>query len=144
MLPKIPGSKSAVFTQRICAYNETFSPIGKKIGDSYAILWHQGVKGRDDEDITSAVVKFLANLHCDLKQLVIWMDNCTSQNKNWTIFSSMVKVMNLSQLNLNIEVVTFKYFEKGHSFMLAVSTIELNVSAKKSTIFMIFMTLCRV
>ena len=32
MLPEIPGSKSTVFTQRICAYNETFSPVGKRVG----------------------------------------------------------------------------------------------------------------
>ena len=75
MLPEIPGSKSTVFTQRICAYNETFSPVGKRVGDLYAILWHQGIKRRNDEDITSAVVKFLVKLHCDLKEITIWMDN---------------------------------------------------------------------
>ena len=30
MLPEIPGVKSAVFTGRICAYNESFSPIGRQ------------------------------------------------------------------------------------------------------------------
>ena len=66
MLPEIPGSKSTVFTQRICAYNESFSPIDRRVGDSYAILWHQGIKGRGDEDITSTVIKFLIELHQDV------------------------------------------------------------------------------
>ena len=45
------------------------------MGDSYAILWHQVILGRNDEDMTSAVVKFLVKLHCDLKEITIWMDN---------------------------------------------------------------------
>ena len=32
MLPEIPGVKTVVFTQRIAAYNKTFSPIGKCTG----------------------------------------------------------------------------------------------------------------
>jgi hypothetical protein len=46
------------------------------------------------------------------------MDNCTAQNKNRTIFSTLMKVMNMPKL-LNIEVITLKYFERGHSFMSA-------------------------
>ena len=59
MLPEIPGVKSAVFTGRICAYNDTFSPIGKGKGKSYAMLWHQGIAERNDEDIASTFHKFL-------------------------------------------------------------------------------------
>ena len=44
MIPEIPGVKSAVFTRRICAYNETFSPLGEgKLHDSVAVIWHQGI-----------------------------------------------------------------------------------------------------
>ena len=63
MLSEIPGVKSAVFTGRICAYNESFSPIGKKKGHSYAMIWHQGIAGRNDEDIFSSFYKFITNLH---------------------------------------------------------------------------------
>ena len=61
MLPEIPGVKSAVFTQRICAHNETFSPIGKKMRISFAILWHQGIAGSNEEDIVSAFDNFFAD-----------------------------------------------------------------------------------
>ena len=53
MLPEIAGVKSAVFTQRIYAYNEIFSPLGKKTRKSVAIFWHQGIASRNDKDITS-------------------------------------------------------------------------------------------
>ena len=58
MIPEIPGVKSAVFTQPICVYNESFSPLGKNKGKSYAFLWHQGLMGRNDEDIASCFHRF--------------------------------------------------------------------------------------
>lgn len=60
MLPEIPGVKSAVFTRRICAYNETFTPLGKgKLSDTIALIWHQGVGERNDEEIVSCFKAFL-------------------------------------------------------------------------------------
>ena len=84
MLPEIPGVKTAVFTQRICAYNESFVPIGKGEGliPPHAFIWHQGIAGRMDEDITSCFVSFINNMNRDVRHLVIWTDNCTAQSKN--------------------------------------------------------------
>ena len=58
MLPEILGVKSAVFTQRIAAYNETFSPL-TNASRSTANIWHRGLIGRNDEDISSATLKML-------------------------------------------------------------------------------------
>ena len=55
MLPEISGVKTANFTQRFAAYNETFSELGS--GQSYGVLWHQAAMGRNDEDITSAYIR---------------------------------------------------------------------------------------
>ena len=48
MLPEIEGIKYAVFTTRIYAYNESFSPIEKDMGKSIAMVWHQGVMEGND------------------------------------------------------------------------------------------------
>ena len=86
--------KSAVFTGRICAYNETFSPIGKGKGKSYAMMWHQGIAGRNDEDIASTFHKFLyCPVNSDKNHIIWWMDNCSAQNKNWTMFSALVALV---------------------------------------------------
>ena len=119
MIPDIPGSKLTCFMQRICGYNETFSPIGKSCGKSWACIWHQGVQGRNDKDITSAFVKSIQQ-HRDLEHLVLWMDNCTSQNKNWTLLSTLAKVMSAPKYSVSsLQTITLKYFEKGHSYMSA-------------------------
>ena len=119
MLPEIPGVKSAVFTGRICAYNESFSPIGRQKGKSYAIIWHQGISGRNDEDIASAFRKFICRSeNRDIKHIVLWMDNCGAQNKNWTLFSTLAAVVN-GPVESNLESITLKYFEVGHTYMSA-------------------------
>ena len=66
MLPEIPGVKSAVFTRRVCAYNESFTPIGDgKLGQTIALLWHQGLGERNDEDIVSCFKAFLKHNTCN-------------------------------------------------------------------------------
>lgn len=55
MIPEIAGVKTAVFTQRYAAYNETFSEL--RSGKSFGVLWHQALMGRNDEDVTSAFMR---------------------------------------------------------------------------------------
>ena len=55
MLPRMPGVKSALFTNRIVAYHETFVFLcvahdGK---DKHVSVWHEGISGRGADDITS-------------------------------------------------------------------------------------------
>ena len=50
----------------------------------------------------------------DFKEFVIWVDNCTGQNKNWTLFTALAWFVN-SKAGLG--EITIKYFVKGHTFM---------------------------
>ena len=81
MLPGISGLKSAVFTQRICAYNKSFCPIGTDCGKSRAVIWHQGNGERNDEDIVSSLIKFLKQLSPDVKHVLTWMDLWTTEQE---------------------------------------------------------------
>ena len=118
MLPEIVRAKSAVFTQRICAYNESFSPTCKRKGKSIAMLWHQGVAGRNDEDIASCFEKFILHeVERDTKYLVLRIDNCGPQNKNWTLYPALVAMVSNSCTSL--ETITLKYFEAGHTYTSA-------------------------
>ena len=107
MLPEIAGVKSAVFRQRICAYNESFSPIGKIKGKSIAMLRNQGVAGRNDKDIAIRSEKLILHeVDHDTKHLVLWMDNCGPQNKNWILYPALVAMVNNSCISL--ETITLK------------------------------------
>ena len=82
-------------------------------------------QGRKDEDVASIVWKFLLeSKNSDCKNITIWCDNCTGQNKNWTLYSSIVQSLSMPQIPK--ETITLKYFEKEHTFM-AVDSFHLQV-----------------
>ena len=53
----------------------------------------------------------------DVRHVVLWMDNCGPLNKNWTLLSTLVAIVNDS--SYHVESITLKYFEAGHTFMSA-------------------------
>ena len=132
MLPRLPGVKKCVFTRRIIAFNETFAPLvatdevkkkwraeKKKVPSikPMGMIWHEGIQGRNDEDICSAFVKLVSQTpYRSATSLTTWLDNCSGQGKNWTLYAELVR-----QVNMNPTLVEWicKYFEKGHTFMSA-------------------------
>ncbi|KAK6181875.1 hypothetical protein SNE40_009653 [Patella caerulea] len=127
MLPRMPGNKTAVFTKRIIAFNETFAVTGKLTRrnpsrQSVAVVWHEGIAGRKGVEIASSFVRAAAedrdNLH-----IIYWLDNCTAQNKNWYLYAAMLSLVHSD--NITADDITLKYFEPGHSFMSADSIHHL-------------------
>ena len=148
MLPRLPGVKTAVFTRRIVMYHETFAPLvpSKEVRQNWredgkvpeklkvlGMIWHEGVQGRCDEDVTSTVIKVLHHLqYRDAREIVIWADNCTGQLKNWTLYSALLLEVNNHE---NINKITVKYLVKGHTFMSADafhSQVEKAMKVKKN------------
>ena len=131
MLPRMPGFKTAVFQGRLTTYHQTFSPLGKG-KKNLGVLWHDGIAKRYDEDIASAYVLAVTKHFRDKDNIVIWADNCSVQNKNWTLFTALVTLVNL---DLGPCEITLKFFEKGHTFMSCDSfhhKIEQGMREKKS------------
>ncbi|KAL5259987.1 hypothetical protein ACHWQZ_G010188 [Mnemiopsis leidyi] len=50
--------------------------------------------------------------------IAIWLDNCSGQNKNWTIFTTLACFMG-ERCEETPVTITLKYFEAGHTFMAA-------------------------
>lgn len=135
MLPRLETFKEALFTRRISAYNESFAPMGTfsdRDRPIIAPLWHEGISGRKQEQIISAYHQFfLANK--DRANIVLWLDNCSSQNKNWCFLSYLVYIIN-SDL-VSTETIDVYFFEPGHTFMSADSfhhSVERSMKAKKN------------
>ncbi|XP_041358684.1 uncharacterized protein LOC121375341 [Gigantopelta aegis] len=125
MMPRLPGNKTSIFTRRLVLFRETFAPLGKSSKDKpvCGILWHEAISGRNAEDIASAR---------DCTVFVFWADNCTAQNKTWTLFTALTCEVNKQG---GPDVVRIKYLEKGHTFMSADSfhaRIEMGLRAKRN------------
>ncbi|KAH9643381.1 hypothetical protein HF086_015495 [Spodoptera exigua] len=109
-----------MFCPRIIVFNESFVPIGDKKNNAnlqtFAAIWHEAIAGRKMSDIISCFKAFL-QANRDLKNVVIWLDNCAAQNKNWTLYSYLLYLVN--SVEVNYERITLKYLEVGHTHMAA-------------------------
>ena len=112
ILPKLT-TKEHLFVSRLVCFNETFASSRRGHID-YAIMWHEGISGRKACDVASAYVKFLVT--SEEQAPVLWMDNCSGQNKNWTLYTALVQVVNAAW---GPQEVILRYFEAGHTFMAA-------------------------
>ena len=118
LLPRMSEYKRCLFTKRVVAINQSFVPVGKnKRFPATGVLWHEGLSGRNDEDVSSACAKILQlPQYKNFTTWVFCVDNCAGQNKCWTLFTMLVQLLNEDN---NIEKVTLKYFIAGHTFMMA-------------------------
>lgn len=132
MLPRIDVFKKVVFTQRIVVYNESFVPSKTlKNNKPFAALWHEGISGRSKEAIISTFYSFMLH-NRDVEHFVFWLDNCSSQNKNWAFLSFLIYVINSNKIAA--KNITINYFEPGHNFMSADSfhhQVELSLKKAK-------------
>lgn len=94
MLPRLEMFKQIIFAPRLTTYNQTFAPVGKnsKI-KPLAVLWHSAITGRNKEHILSTFNMFFHHYR-GTKKFVLWLDNCSAQNKNWCLLTFFVKIVN--------------------------------------------------
>lgn len=121
--------------ERLVAYNESFVPLGKTDAKTnkvpLAVIWHEGISGRSQHDIASAFYAFFLS-NRDEKKITLWLDNCSSQNKNWMLFCFFTYIVNSKEVSLDL--LEIKYFEPGHTFMSADSfhhQVELSMKRMK-------------
>ena len=105
VLPKLT-TKKQVFVGRLVIFNETFASMTPGKPD-YCILCHEATAGRKAPDVASAFLQLIPQ--CNEDHIWLWADNCSSQNKNWYLFTGLAQCVNTSRP----ETITIKYLEKG-------------------------------
>ena len=67
--------------------------------------------GRNDEEVTSAFIKILKQAELqNLPEVDLWLDNCLAQNKNWTLYSTLVVFLFQLDENAALTSITLKIF----------------------------------
>jgi hypothetical protein len=72
--------------------------------------------GRNRDDVCSSVLQCITHFRDALK-ITVFMDNCSAQNKNWLLYSNMLRAVCCG--DFAVECITFKYLQKGHTFISA-------------------------
>ena len=91
--------------------------------------WNESVKGRKAADVATAFCAILKE-HRDAASITVWCDNCVGQNKNYSLFLSLVALINSDEIAA--ETITLKYFEPGK-----ISFIQRSVNITLTAIFCI-------
>ena len=105
-------TKEHKFVSRLVTFNETFASKTPGKPD-YCTLWHEAIPGRKAPDVASGFLQIIRQ--CNEDPIWIWADNCSSQNKNWYLFTGLAQCVNTCRP----ETITIKYLEKGHTYMAA-------------------------
>lgn len=114
------------FDEKISIYNETFAQLGKN-GKSVCYISHEGQLDKKSSDICNFYYQFLNSDICEnMSEIIFKCDNCYSQNKNWLLFSNMIKFIN--EPNFKPNCITIDYYEKGHTFQAA-DSVHSNISS---------------
>lgn len=96
-------------------------------------IQHEGISLRKKKELVSTFFSFFLHF-CDAQKLTIWLDNCSSQNKNWCLLSFLIYTVNSSDI-CGQEII-YNYFEAGRTFMSADSfhhQVELSLKHQKKT-----------
>lgn len=75
LIPNMPDTKSSFFTSRLVVFNETYASL-KQNAVCHCVLWHEAIAGRKAENVTDSVLSLIKNER-DIKDIILWADNCT-------------------------------------------------------------------
>lgn len=130
LIPNMPAVKDSHFISRLTAFNLTFCSLKPKTAfKNYCAIWHEGLAGRDGNNIVDAIFRVFHEER-DVNEFILWSDNCTGQNKNWILYTSLVWLVNQES---GPNCVTLRYLTKGHTHMSA-DGIHGNIEQKISRI----------
>lgn len=117
-MPKL-DTKDYFFSRKLVLFNETFAPPAELAVQSKTklIMWHEAEAGRKAYNIANAYLTFLKDDAAEAATVTFVTDNCNSQNKNWTLFSMLVRAVNDSSIRPHL--ITMLYLETGHTYMAA-------------------------
>lgn len=115
VIPIMPF-KACIFCPRAIVFNETFSPLGTSINKGSAMVWDESTAGRKSGDICCTFIQFIIQ-NRDATTITIWADNCSGQNKNWLLFTSLLRTVHRN--DIAVQSITIKFLETGHTFMSA-------------------------
>lgn len=120
-----PQSSISVFyySRKFSVFNLTGYDLNQRQG--YCMLWHEGVSGRDGNDIASATVrlleKILASYDNPVEELILWSDACVPQNKNSFMATALIELLNQSN---HLKIIHQKFQEPGHSCVQEVDSVH--------------------
>lgn len=111
-LPRIP-TNIVFYKRQLWLYNCGIHVASKDLG--YCFVWVEGEAGRGAQEVGSCLFYYIKNLlDPKIKNLTLWSDSCGGQNRNIKMVLMLKAIL---ADNPNIESITLKYLQSGHTFL---------------------------
>ncbi|KAK3931942.1 Sporozoite surface protein 2 [Frankliniella fusca] len=112
---QLPCPRSEVgaffYKNKISVFNLTIFQEVERIGHCY--VWHEGIAKKGSNEIASALSHFIDKLvENGHKELILYSDNCSGQNKNRYVFAMFQQKAVLHGIK-----ITHRFLEPGHTHM---------------------------
>ena len=94
---RIEGNKDVIFASRLKTFTHTLVPAGKSSEQRPMIsaIWTEDIAGRTAAEVASAYLMMLRWPTLRTKtEVILWLDNCGYQNKNYTLLSTLMALIN--------------------------------------------------
>ena len=97
VFPRIDGNQDVIFASRLKTFPHTLVPAGKSSEQQPIIsaIWTENITGRTAAEVASTFIIMLRWPTLRTKtEVILWLDNCGYQNKNYTLLSTLIALAN--------------------------------------------------
>jgi len=126
---QIPSSEVSAmyYSRKLCVYNLTLYEAAAP-NNAFCFLWTEVNGQKGSSEIGSALLKWIYQLPERIKEISLYSDTCSGQNRNQYVAALFLFVV----IHTNIEVLHHNFMESGHSYMEVDSMHSAIESAKKN------------
>lgn len=134
---QLPSKEESLlyYTRKLCVYNLTIYET-KSPNEAHCMLWMETDGKRGSNEIGTALKLWIENLPENIKELSLFSDTCSGQNRNQYISALF---LHLTQTT-NIEIIEQKFLESGHSQMEVDSMHSAIENSKKQEVCVLLLT----
>ena len=104
----------AYYKRQLSVYNFGIHAFQNGDDKIYMFMWHEGIASRGAQEVSSCTKHFVQNhMPPEVRHLTAWSDSCGGQNRNIKVCCMWMHLLSVT----NLETVSHKFLESGHSYL---------------------------
>nr|CAH7763082.1 unnamed protein product [Callosobruchus chinensis] len=111
--PLLQNSQS-FYSLKLWTFNYTVYDASDKSASCF--VWDESVSGRGGNEMASCLMRYISDLPDSIESVVIWSDNCPSQNRNQQM---ILCYFYLLMIKPSLKCIEHKFLLRGHTHMEA-------------------------
>ncbi|KAJ8929753.1 hypothetical protein NQ314_017543 [Rhamnusium bicolor] len=106
------NNAQSFYTLKLWTLNYTVYDATEKSASCF--MWDESIAGRGGNEKASCIFRYILSLSDLVQHVIIWSDNCPSQNRNQQMIMCYLLILTLKP---SIKCIEHKYLLRGHTHM---------------------------